>query len=45
MKFLQKIGYITHALLMILCIGNSVNAASTVSSSTIPETMMPYLSI
>ena len=45
MKFLQKIGYITLALLMILCISNSVNAASTVSSSTIPETMMPYTEI
>lgn len=45
MKFLQKIGYITLALLIILCIGNSVNAASTVSSSTIPETMMPYTEI
>ena len=45
MKFLQKIGYITLALLMILCIGTSVNAASTVSSSTIPETMMPYTEI
>ena len=45
MKLLRKISYATFALFMILCVGKSVHAASSINSSIIPETMQPYTEI